>query len=845
MSSSHFASRHRKDLSTDMIRTKIAHRKSLSQKENRHKEYERNRHFGLKDVNIPTVEGRILVELDETSQELVPEKANVKPRSMKTVLGNQRKQMLQKYKEEKQLQKLKEQREKAKRGIFKVGLYRPDMPCFLLSNQKAMKAEPKKAIPSSVRITRSKAKDQMQQAKIDNGSDVRAIRPDQRQTSEKKVFDKEKKVVQPVMPTAVRMTRSATQAAKQILRTVPSTRKAVTRATNDDEQESKAPNNGRPATKIETKPDKVISCKIDSEENTFESQNRTTHRMDPDGVLSKMENLPRTNTAKMKGKNSFAPEDFMFQPLDGLKTYQVTPMTPRSADAFLTPSYSWTTLKTEVDKTQEATKEILAQKRETYSTRTVQQDSNKLQCPLGSLTVWKEEHVLDQDEATTKNLSGLPVKEVLSLEINEGQISQPQHDVPYFRNTLQSQTEKLTSCCLEWDRKLELDIPDDAKDLIRTTVGQTRLLMKERFKQFEGLVNDCEYKRGAKETTCTDLDGFWDMVSFQIEDVNQKFNNLTKLEESGWQNNNNTSKKVFRKKIVSDIGSKPKQDDGGRIAARKRLAAIKNAMRERIKQEEHTEAAASVIPKEVDKIVFDAGFFRVESPVKSFSGLSVSSQRLSQRLRTPKSVSRAVSQSRAEMGLLRQTTSENPDPQSTKSKHVDKKTLFSNIPESSVIKDTQCPGLQDLIEVNHDVNKINFEMDCLPSERMSLPLLAGEIEDDINTNQKEEILHVVEGMELNPSVTSQDVLMSSPEKNIPSQNNISREEETKTSQSVQFDNKSLSIESYLLDSPGLHCSNPFTQVERRHQEHARHISFGGNLITFSPLRPLSGEEEEF
>lgn len=79
MSSSHFASRHRKDLSTDMIRTKIAHRKSLSQKENRHKEYERNRHFGLKDVNIPTLEGRLLPKLHETSQEIIPEKASGKP----------------------------------------------------------------------------------------------------------------------------------------------------------------------------------------------------------------------------------------------------------------------------------------------------------------------------------------------------------------------------------------------------------------------------------------------------------------------------------------------------------------------------------------------------------------------------------------------------------------------------------------------------------------------------------------------------------------------------------------------------------------------------------------------
>ena len=62
--------------------------------------------------------------------------------SVRTLLCDQRKQMLQKYKEEKQLQKLKEQREKAKRGVFKVGLYRPEKPSFLFSHQNAMKAEP-------------------------------------------------------------------------------------------------------------------------------------------------------------------------------------------------------------------------------------------------------------------------------------------------------------------------------------------------------------------------------------------------------------------------------------------------------------------------------------------------------------------------------------------------------------------------------------------------------------------------------------------------------------------------------------------------------------------------------
>ncbi|KAM5235522.1 disks large-associated protein 5 [Ctenodactylus gundi] len=617
MSSSHFAVRLRKDLSTDMIRTKIAHRKSLSQKENRYKEYERNRLFGLKDVNIP-LESKI-VEFDETSQELVSEKANIKPKSMKTILSDQRKQMLQKYKEEKQLKKLKEQREKAKRGIFKVGLYTPDVPSFLLSNQNVMKTEPKKASSSSVRITRSKAKDQLEQNKINNRNNIRAVRPNERQTMERRVLDKERKAGQPVMPLSGRVTRSATQATKQVTRTVDPTtiRKPGTRAANDNEPERKAPSSTRRAEKLETKPDKVVSFKVSSEENT--SQTNATSGMDPDRVLSKLENSPKTNPIKTKGKNSFAPKDFMFQPLEGVKTYQVTPMTPRSADAFLTPTYTWNPFQPQVAKVQEATEEILAPKCKT-STKTLHPDANPLQCPLGSPTVLNKEHGLNQNEDITERSNGLSTKAIPSPEANKGQESQPQHDVPYFRNILQSETEKLTSFCLEWDRKLELDIPEDAKDLIRTAVGQTRLLIKERFKQFEGLVDNCEYKRGEKETTCTDLDGFWDMVSFQVEDVNKKFINLTKLEESRWQNNNNTSKKVSRKKIVPSMANKPKEDDGERIAARNRLAAIKNAMRERIKQEERTEPAASLTPKEVDKIVFDGRFFRVESPVKSFSG---------------------------------------------------------------------------------------------------------------------------------------------------------------------------------------------------------------------------------
>ncbi|XP_029397524.1 disks large-associated protein 5 [Mus pahari] len=803
---SRFASRFRKDLSTEMIRTNLAHRKSLSQKESRHRVYERNRHFGLKDVNVP-LEGRDLGNIYETSQDLAPE-ASSKTRSVKMVLSDQRKQLLQKYKEEKQLQKLKEQREKAKRGVFKVGLYRPAAPGFLVTDQRGTKAEPEKAFPYTGRITRSKAKEHMEQTKIGSRNVPKATQCDQRQISEKKTLDREKKVTQPVLSTSGKGTESAaTQRAKQMARTVSSTtRKPVTRATNEKESERTGPSGRRPAKKAEGKPDKVIPSKVEWDKKRLDSQTRETSEMDPSGVFQEVERLPATAPAQGKERKSFAPKHCVFQPPCGLKTYQVAPLSPRSANAFLTPSCDWNRLRPEVTTTQDKANEIL-----------VQQE-------LDSLTDCSKESGLNQD-ASTSNSNHISVKGVPSSEVSEGQTPQPQRDVPYFRKILQSETDKLTSHCLEWEGKLELDIPDDAKDLIRTTVGQTRLLIKERFRQFEGLVDNCEYKRGEKETTCTDLDGFWDMVSFQVDDVNKKFNNLIKLEASGWKDSNNPGKKVLRKKIVPGRTSKAKQDEDGRAAARSRLAAIKNAMKDRLRQEVQAHAAAPESAKEVEKIVFDAGFFRIESPVKSFSVLPC--ERRSQRFGTPLSASKVVPAGRTAGDLLRQKTPlKKPDPQSSKSERADG-TFSDGLESRCHVEDALCPGEQDSSDIEHDVNKINAKMDCFSVETY-LPLPAG----DANTNQKEAI-SAVEGV--SSAVTSQDVLMSNPETSTSSQSNTSQEE-AEASQSVPL-YKRLTSECHLLGPPGLSCTSACTQEEPRQPDRGRQFSFGGDLIVFSPARP--------
>lgn len=155
--------------------------------------------------------------------------------------------------------------------------------------------------------------------------------------------------------------------------------------------------------------------------------------------------------------------------------------------------------------------------------------------------------------------------------------------VAYFRDLLVKETERLLGLCERWDRVLEStsDINDEAQGSIRTTTGQARLLMNQRFAQFRGLVNDCENHSGEKEITCEDLQGFWDMVYFQVEDVDRKFEALTELQENNWSlvEQKAPSRKAQRPKVkcVKRLqGDRPQNER--LAAAKKRLAEAKARM---------------------------------------------------------------------------------------------------------------------------------------------------------------------------------------------------------------------------------------------------------------------------
>ncbi|XP_032992674.1 disks large-associated protein 5-like [Lacerta agilis] len=215
--------------------------------------------------------------------------------------------------------------------------------------------------------------------------------------------------------------------------------------------------------------------------------------------------------------------------------YKAKPMSPSKADVFLSPSLCWSPAETTSKVPGEGALEALPQdcglKQKVSSPGKIKEHPSVLEFPDANTECVTKETM----DAAPFEKQVNPQKVDLPASDSSDPAGEPQHDVPYFRNLLRCEAERLASHCLEWDGAAEADIPEDAKDLVRTTVGQTRLLIAERFKQFEGLVDNCEFRRGEKETTCDDLDGFRDMVNFQVEDVKKKFENLRKLQENGWQ----------------------------------------------------------------------------------------------------------------------------------------------------------------------------------------------------------------------------------------------------------------------------------------------------------------------
>ncbi|WAR24239.1 DLGP5-like protein [Mya arenaria] len=209
------------------------------------------------------------------------------------------------------------------------------------------------------------------------------------------------------------------------------------------------------------------------------------------------------------------------------------------------------------------------------------------------------------EAAITASASTVQVGEVSSTQgnLSDDNNGDSEYDVLYFRNLLVTEKTRLNNLCDVWNGVME------GNPSLTEEVGKANLLMNQRFKQFTGLVDACEFKTGEKETTCTDLKGFWDMVYIQVEDVDGQFQKLTRLQDNNWIDTEvkPVTKKVVKKKVSKPVVTKP---------VKSKFAAFRAQMIK--KKEEKVSSPKQVATQEDEEKVFEMpGFFTVASPVRT------------------------------------------------------------------------------------------------------------------------------------------------------------------------------------------------------------------------------------
>ncbi|XP_076267865.1 disks large-associated protein 2 isoform X2 [Rhynchophorus ferrugineus] len=124
---------------------------------------------------------------------------------------------------------------------------------------------------------------------------------------------------------------------------------------------------------------------------------------------------------------------------------------------------------------------------------------------------------------------------VIEVPIKEESSEKDGH---YFIRILEEQTARLLELADKAEN--ELNTPGLSEEVIgklRSASGKARLLVSQKMQQFKGLcTNNITQSEGeAFPTTNEDLQGFWDMVKLQVDQVDKLFAEIDKLRENNWK----------------------------------------------------------------------------------------------------------------------------------------------------------------------------------------------------------------------------------------------------------------------------------------------------------------------
>lgn len=213
--------------------------------------------------------------------------------------------------------------------------------------------------------------------------------------------------------------------------------------------------------------------------------------------------------------------------------------------------------------------------------------------------------------------------------------------VQYFRLQLENEIGRLNSLCDEWlqysSGENEARLAETGgKDMIDAAIGQTKLLTSKKMMQFSSLIDRCEAgatgiglrandgSEDTKPVLAEDLEGWWDMMRLQSDNVDKRFDNLKRWKANDWVDPDEVvpkpKPKTKRKVVPKDAAAKP-TSKASRDLKSFLLKANAEARKKR-KQKENEESILNITPKHHLIVVRDRKSF---SPARTVLRVSTGS----------------------------------------------------------------------------------------------------------------------------------------------------------------------------------------------------------------------------
>lgn len=184
----------------------------------------------------------------------------------------------------------------------------------------------------------------------------------------------------------------------------------------------------------------------------------------------------------------------------------------------------------------------------------------------------------------------------------------PVKDGNHFLQVMKNEQNRLLTMAADIEREVEqcktdgVEISEEVAGYVLVAAGKARLLCSQKMKQFEGLChNNLNQIPGEKfQTTNEDLQGFWDMVMLQVNDVDASFVEIDSFRRNGWKKpapvspvpqarstarSTKLTKRPFKTPATTSNGTSAASDaDAKKTAAAKREAQRKQLMELKRKQ---------------------------------------------------------------------------------------------------------------------------------------------------------------------------------------------------------------------------------------------------------------------